>query len=421
MWFRVTGGNEPQVDAGDSHWPMSLDVDLLLRNGWRPLPFRQFIIKLHSRCNLTCDYCYVYALADQTWRTQPRTMSPGIVSVVADRIAEHARTHRLSQVSVIFHGGEPLLAGPGPVIDALRKIRAAVDARCRVDYSVQTNGTLLDEQVLDALQSAGVRIGLSVDGDAGAHNRSRRYADGRGSHDDVSRALRLLMERRAVYSGLLSVVNLDFDPIATYEALLAFEPPAISFLLPHGNWSSPPPGRPDSALAPYAEWLTAVFDRWYGAPTRETRIRLFEEIIHLLLGGVSATEAVGLTPTSLIVVETDGSIEQSDAIKSAYDGAAATGLHVTRDCFDTALHLPQIAARQIGLAALSDKCLSCRVKKICGAGLYAHRYRDGTGFRNPSVYCEDLYALIMHIRRRLRADLPSGGPLRLEGRGDLDA
>jgi uncharacterized protein len=398
------------VGKARPEWPATLDVPQLIAAGWQPTPFRQFILKLHSRCNLACDYCYMYELADQTWRTRPRLMSSAIVSVAADRIAEHARLHDLGDIRVIFHGGEPLLAGTDPVIDAVRKIRAAVDARVRVDSWVQTNGTLLHENALEALESLDIRIGVSLDGDVAGHDRSRRYANGRGSHDEVARALRLLMRRPRIYSGLLCVVDLRADPIATYDALLGFAPPTMDFLLPHGNWSSPPPGRPDSASAPYAEWLIAIFDHWYGAPSRETRIRLFEEIIQLLLGGSSATEAVGLTPTSLVVIETDGSIEQSDALKSAYDGAPATGLHIVRDSFDAALSLPQFAAMQLGLRALGDECLACPIRQICGAGLYAHRYRAGRGFRNRSVYCQDLYALIMHIRTRLISDLRVSQP-----------
>ena len=41
---------------------------LTLRAGWRPTPFRQFIVKIHSRCDLACDHCYVYATPDQRWR-----------------------------------------------------------------------------------------------------------------------------------------------------------------------------------------------------------------------------------------------------------------------------------------------------------------------------------------------------------------
>ena len=395
-------------DAGparQAEWPTALDVQERAAEGWRPTPFRQFILKMHSRCNLACHYCYVYELADQTWRAQPQAMSGALVPVVAGRIAEHAQAHGLGNIRVIFHGGEPLLTGAAPITGALGAIRTSVGADVQVDSWVQTNGTLLDNELLDQLEALDIRVGVSLDGDAASHDRSRRYANGRGSYDAVARGLRLLMRRPAIYSGLLCVVNLSADPIATYEAMLGFGPPLIDFHLPHGNWSSPPPGRPDSDTAPYAEWLITVFDRWYKSDPRETRIRLFEEIIHLLLGGKSAAEAIGLTPSSLVIIEADGSIEQSDTLKSAYNGAAATGLHVSRDSFDAALRLPQIAATQMGLAALGDECTRCPVRHVCGAGLYAHRYRAGSGFRNRSVYCNDLLALITHIQARLASDL----------------
>jgi uncharacterized protein len=391
-------------------WPATLDLARELAEGWQPVPFRQFILKLHSRCNLACSYCYVYELADQTWRSRPRTMSSAIVSVAALRIAEHARAHDLEAVRIIFHGGEPLLAGPEPLIEALRKIRAEVDARVRVDSWVQTNGTLLDEETLDVLEAHGIRVGVSLDGDEAAHDRNRRYANSRGSSDQVFTALHRLMKRPSIYSGLLCVVDLQSDPVATYEALLRFAPPAIDFLLPHANWSAPPPGRAGATPAPYAEWLIAAFDRWYDAPVRETRVRLFEEIVHLLLGGASASESVGLTPTSLLVIESDGSIEQSDALKSAYHAAAATGLHVAGDSFDAALMLPQVAATQLGWRALAEECLACPLHLVCGAGLYAHRYKMGAGFQNRSVYCPDLYALITYISARVQADLAARRP-----------
>jgi uncharacterized protein len=396
-------GNSPE--RAEQEWPATLDVNECLRSGWRPTPFRQFVIKLQGRCNLACDYCYVYELADQTWRSRPSMMAPGVATVVATRIAEHAREHNLSDVRVILHGGEPLLGGAIPVVEIVRKIREAVDARVRVDAWVQTNGTLLTERVLDIFEPLGIRIGVSLDGSASIHDQVRQHANGRGSYDDVVRALQALMGRPNLYSGLLCVVNLQADPIGTYESLLKYKPPVIDFLLPHGNWSSPPPGRPNSMLIPYAEWLIPIFDRWYGSPLRETRIRFFEEIIHLVLGGESASEAIGLTPTSLIVIETDGSIEQSDALKSSYHGAASTGLHVMRDPFDSAMFHPAIVARQLGLKALGEECLVCELRRICGGGLYAHRYRQGSGFRNRSVYCQDLYALISHIRSRLKGDL----------------
>src|ERR1019366_5519203 len=161
----VVQGAEYQATPAEPEWPATLDLHGAIAGGWRPAPFRQFIVKLRSRCNLACEYCYVYELADQTWRTRPKMMSSALVSVVAQRIAEHARDHRLSAVRVIFHGGEPLLGGPDPVIEAVRTIRAAVEARVQVDSWIQTNGTLLNEKTLHALEPLGIRVGVSLDGD----------------------------------------------------------------------------------------------------------------------------------------------------------------------------------------------------------------------------------------------------------------
>jgi uncharacterized protein len=384
-------------------WPNSLDVDGLLSAGWKPHPFRQFVLKLYGRCDLACDYCYVYEMADQRWRGRPAAMSPRTIDLVAARIAEHAVSHALPSVDVTLHGGEPLLAGPDRIGYAVRRIRTIVADRAGADarFNIHTNGVRLSPGYLRLFHELGLRVSVSLDGGEAAHDRHRRRADGRGSHAAVAQGLRELVAEpyRRLFSGLLCVVDLRNPPVETYESLLEFDPPALDFLLPHGNWSRPPPGRdPRSPQTPYADWLIAVFERWKSAPVRRTRIRLFEEIINVLLGGHSTTEGVGLSPVAVIGIETDGAIEQSDMLASAFDGAAATGLHVARDPFDSALRLPGVAARQLGADALSPTCRGCAVRRACGGGLYPHRYRAGEGFANPSVYCRDLYRVIAHIR-----------------------
>ena len=107
----------------------------------------------------------------------------------------------------------------------------------------------------------------------------------------------------------------------------------------------------------------------------------------------------------MIVVESDGAIEQTDALKLAYETAAATGLTVQANTFDDALAHPGVVARQIGVRALCATCRDCRIRDICGAGHYAHRFGNGNGFLNPTVYCADMVHLIDHITSRVAADL----------------
>jgi uncharacterized protein len=386
--------------ASAAEWPADLDVDRLLESGWRPTPFRQFILKLHSRCNLACDYCYMYEMADQGWRRQPRRMSRETIDRVAARIAEHTAAHDVSGVEVILHGGEPLLAGVEHIRYAVTALRSALDPGVDLVVRLQTNGVLLDRAFLRMFAELDVYVGVSVDGDAEGHDRHRRRASGKGTYSEVRAGLeRLTAPGYAhLFSGLLCTLDLANDPVGTYESLLGFSPPMLDFLLPHGNWDTPPPGW-SATGSPYGDWLVAVFDRWHAAPERETQIRLFSQIIRLVCGRPSRSESIGLSPVAIVVVETDGSIEQVDTLKSAYEGAAGTLLHTYRDSFDSALLLPFVAARQIGVRALSQECARCEIARICGAGLYPHRYRSGSGFRNPSVYCRDLYRLITHIRR----------------------
>lgn len=385
-------------------WPGDqLDVHALVKQGFRPVPFQQFVLKLHSRCDLSCTYCYVYEMADQSWRTRARQMPPAVLDQVCARIAEHVEQHRLARIEVIFHGGEPLLAGAEPLGRAATALRERVAAH--MDFGVQTNAVGLTGDVLDTLAEHEIRVGVSLDGTERAHDRHRRYLNGRGSYAQTVAGLRLLRSEpyRGLYSGVLCVVQPLEDPVETYEALLAHEPPRVDFLLPHANWSVPPPR--GGAAEPYGEWLTRVFDRWYDAPRRETRVRLFEEIINLVLGGQSRLESIGLSPVALLVIDTDGTLEQVDSLRSVYAGAAMTGLDVFNHSLDDALLHPAVVARQVGLLALAGTCLSCDIHEICGGGYYPHRYQEGTGFRHPSVYCPDLALLINHVVQRINADL----------------
>ncbi|MEU6840624.1 FxsB family cyclophane-forming radical SAM/SPASM peptide maturase [Streptomyces sp. NPDC046716] len=374
-----------------------------------PVPFRQFVLKVHGRCNLNCSYCYVYHAQDDSWRDRPARADEDVRRATARRIAEHVTTHGLRRVRIELHGGEPLLNGPEHVLAYVDAVRTAVPASCEVRATVQTNGTLLTASVLDRLATARVRVGLSLDGGLAAHNARRADHAGRPAWPAAHAAARRLAGRPGTYAGILCTVDLAADPLDVYRSLVALGPPGIDFLLPHGNWGAPPPGlgdrrparhRPDPA--PYGAWLADVFDAWWGAEDQgRVRVRLFHEILALLLGAPSTAEAVGLSPVAAVVVETDGAIEQVDSLRSAYAGAPATGRDVFRHSFDDALRHPGVAARQIGARALGAECRACPVGAVCGGGNYVHRYAPGSGFRHPSVYCADLERLIRHVAHAL--------------------
>ncbi|MFG1868182.1 FxsB family cyclophane-forming radical SAM/SPASM peptide maturase [Micromonospora arborensis] len=348
------------------------------------------MLKVHSRCDLSCDHCYVYQHADQTWRGRPVRMPPATVRAAAQRIAEHAREHELPVVHVVLHGGEPLLLGAVGLREVLVELRAAITPWTRLDLRMQTNGVLLDEELCRLFVDHEVHVGVSFDGDRAANDRHRVFAHGGSSHEQVRRALALLRqpEHRASYAGILCTIDVRNDPDRVYEALLAESPPRVDLLLPHATWDDPPL-RPGPGPTPYADWLGRLHRRWVD-DGRPVSIRLFEA----LRPGGGGTEAFGLAPADVLVIEADGSWEQVDSLKTAYHGAAGTGFDVFGHSVDDVARHPGVAVRQEGMAGLCATCRACPVVDQCGGGLYAHRWRTGSGFDNPSVYCADLLRLI---------------------------
>jgi uncharacterized protein len=394
--------------------------------------FDQFVVKLHSRCNLACDYCYVYELRDSGWRTRPRTMPAAVRDRLARRIAEHVRGNGLERVRVILHGGEPLLAGPEVVAGFCSSVREALDGSGAVlELAVQSNGLLLSEAMLDVLALHGVTVGVSLDGDREAHDRHRTYRAGRdgrraaGSHRQTAGALRQLNRRRFrhLFGGLLCTVDTANDPVRTYDALVSHRPPSVDFRLPHATWEDPPPREPGQD-ASYGRWLARAFDRWWQTG-RPVRVRLFDSLLSLCAararraGGaagapgaerahgspgagpmVSDSESVGVLPAAAVVIESDGTLSWTDSLKAVADGAADTGASVFSHSFDALLALPTVP--EYGVGRLSRECRACPVVDVCGGGIRAHRHGRGAGFDNPSVYCADLVYLIGHVDARMR-------------------
>lgn len=369
-------------------------------------PFRSFICKVASRCNLNCDYCYVYHHPDQSWRTQPQRMSLSTAGRLGERINEHAVAHGLAQVDFILHGGEPLLLG----VDYLRALcetvtRHAPDVRIR--WNGQTNGTAYTEEVLEFCREWEVSFGLSLDGPRMANDLHRLDHAGRSSFDAVERSLELLGRSGHLWGGILAVIDLRADPLETYSYFRSFNPPSIDFLLPLANHDSPPPGKEDPYATPYADWLLKVFDVWYAEKPQPIRIRRFRDIVALYLGSTRSSEEWGLQPVDFIVVETNGEIQAVDTLKTTYPGACDLGMNIFSHGFDNALSSPLVRSRQNNWATLCDTCRSCDLVRICGGGYFPQRYSSSNGFQNTSVYCADLMKLIRTVTGTVGADLRS--------------
>ena len=371
---------------------------------------RCFLLKVASRCNLACDYCYMYEHADQSWRNQPHMFSPETTGAVVARIGEYASDRQLERLSVVFHGGEPLLFGAPRLANLAAELRKAMPDGSRCDISLQTNGVLLTADALRTLADADIGISISLDGPRGVHDLHRLTPAGRSSHEETERALALLATRPEAFAGVIAVIDPQTRPrdVLTYFAQRPM--PSLDFLLPDATHVRQPVGR-DTDPHLYTRWLIEAFDVWFDEFS-ELPIRTFDSLLGAVCGEPSPTDAFGFGDVSLLTIETDGSYHDLDVLKITTEGRSALGMNVRDHAVNEACSAPALAehSRLLSLAGMSGQCRSCPEVTVCGGGAVPHRYSED-GFRHPSVYCDELLTLIRHVRTRMKKALASAWPL----------
>lgn len=380
---------------------------------------RQIVVKVHGRCNLNCEYCYMYNMADQSWRNSSKAMSVATARQTARRIVYYVREHGLTAISIVLHGGEPFLASQQifRIFAAVRRLLPGVV----VDISVQTNATLITEAWAELCLSLGITLGVSVDGDR-LDNALRLYHNGKSSHADTMRGLEILCRPRykKLLDAILCYVRYERNPIATHKFLSKFGVP-VDYLRPLGNWDDLPPGivpeEEEDGVNPYAKYYIRLFNYWIkhrGLP----QILLFDKILQLVTlysldlepAWYENIEMIGPWVMGAIAIDVDGNYALPDWFKSVKEGEDSLGLNVFDDGMTRALVGILMITQERGIPDGAPECQSCPIFKVCGGGLPSERAKvmaDGiVGYLNRSIYCGDLSELIVHIVTRINKARP---------------
>ena len=363
------------------------------------------LVKTASRCNIDCSYCYVYRGPDATWRLQPKRMPREVVAALGDRLVEQAGRQEAG-FAIVLHGGEPLLLGLDALAALLRGLRARLSPE-RHPISIQTNGTLLDHDLLDLFAETRTSVSVSIDGPPEANDLARLDHRGGSTCAATTRGIRLLAahpESDFLFAGTLSVIQPAVEPALVYGFLKALGTPSMDFLLQDGNHDRLPPGKAHFASTEYGRWLARLLDLYLSDPS-PVPIRVADDIIKLCLGGASRKEGRGKECHGILVIETNGEIRKNDTLRASFEGADRFGnrWNVTTTSLSSVLSSQEYIAYTDMQVPVSGRCRSCSLLDICGGGMPLYRWSTGRGYDNPSVYCHDHAVFIRHAVARLHA------------------
>ncbi len=259
-------------------------------------------------CNMRCVYCFYADVAARRPDLPMAVMSENTLEAAVENALHYAdgRCH------FVFQGGEPTLAGLGFFESAVRLQAKHNKKRVRISNAIQTNGLLLDGGWARFLHERRFLVGLSLDGDAHAHDALRKDAAGKGTYNRVTKAAALLAKHGCEYN-ILAVVTRSAarHARATYNHLkrhkfLQF----IACLDDLGGSSSAYSLTPEL----YGQFLCTVFDAYYEDFMREgyVSVRAFDNYIQLLMGHPPDSCAMSGRCAASPLVEHDGSVYPCD-------------------------------------------------------------------------------------------------------------
>jgi uncharacterized protein len=360
------------------------------------------LIKVASRCNINCSYCYVYNMGDDRWSQVSKFMTDETIEAICSSLNIISKNQK-KPFSVVLHGGEPFLLGKIRLRTLLSKIRNVLPYGYPI--SIQTNGVLIKNDLLDVCWEFRASVAISIDGPKHVHDKYRVGKNGEGSFEAVIKGFEILKshcQSDFLNAGLLAVVDPTSEPQEVYRFFKSLGPPSVDFLYKDGNHDRLPDDKVSVTSTEYGGWMSRLLDVYLNDP-QPLPIRVLDDMLKVLLGGTVTKEGLGITDFGIFIIDTDGTIMKNDTLKSSFNGADLFQNPINvKDCnileFLSSVDFEEYRKSQ---RPTSETCLSCPYLSLCGGGMILHRWSKLNKFDNISVYCSDQIHLIDHMQNVL--------------------
>jgi uncharacterized protein len=371
------------------------------------------VVKIASRCNLNCTYCYMYNKGDTTFLQQPKVISDETIDQLIKKILLHCETHKLEIFTIVLHGGEPLLAGMEKIKYFVEKAAQYSEGKnITIKFTIQTNGLLLTAGWCRFLSFYKIRLSISLDGVKEINDKFRVDHAGKGSYDKILKAVQIANLHYTLQPpSILSVLDINNNPVKALDHIVAIGAKSVDFLLPASNYKDLPPkpthGLFVNSLTPYGDWLSALYDHLKTIPPEKRPIiKLFHNLIAKIMGAEILSDIIGDDENHVLVIETNGDIEPIDMLKICGNGFTKGNINISSHTLDDAFSLKLAALYYNSHNILCEKCRACPILELCGSGFIVHRYAEANEFNNPTVYCKDYIKFITHIQTDIINSLP---------------
>ncbi len=362
-----------------------------------------------ATCNLACSYCF-FLDKELLYPNSKFRMSD---EVLENYIKQLIESHQTPQVTVAWQGGEPTLMG----LDFFRKAIALQEKYRKpgmtFENTIQTNGTLLNDEWGEFLKENNFLVGISIDGTERLHNAHRVDKGGKGTFNRVMRGLKILQKYGVEFNVLVAVnrVNADY-PLEIYKFFrdevkvdwLQFIP-VIERVNPDGyniynvgDSVTPRSVRPEQ----FGRFLIQIFDEWILNDVGKMFVQTFEATARNWMGMPSSGMCVFEETCGLgLAMEHNGDLYSCDHfVEPDYLLGNIQDMHM----MDMVMLEKQIEFGMDKRDGLPKYCQECEVRFACKGECPKNRFlTTPSGEAGLNYLCVGWKAFFHRVNNPLKA------------------
>lgn len=388
-----------------------------------PPRFHVLVKPTGATCNLDCAYCF-FLSKEMLYPGSRFRMADDLLETYIRQLIEG---HRTNEVSIAWQGGEPTLMGLPFFRRAVELAEKYRRPEMTFEFTIQTNGTLLNEEWGEFLAANNFLVGISIDGPRDLHDLYRYDKGGGPTFDRVMHGLDVLKRHGVEWNVLCTLHRNNADrPLEVYrffrdelgaqymqfipivERLAIGDAPALDPTAPWTSWRDRPLYTQTGEMVTersvtaeqYGRFLTTIFDEWVRRDVSRVYVQMFDVALANWVGVPSGLCVHSRTCGAALAVEHNGDLYSCDHfVEPAYRLG-----NIRED------HLIELVASERQQRFGQDKfdtlpgyCRVCDVRFACHGGCPKDRFiQTPDGEPGLNYLCAGYKAFFHHVDSAMR-------------------
>lgn len=359
-----------------------------------------FIVKLTGACNLRCSYCYHY-------NNMENNQKHFNMDVMSDKVLEQTIKKLIEMnnryVNFIWHGGEPLLAG-------IEKFKKIIDYQNRykgsklVINSVQSNGTLMNDEWAKFFAENKFHVGISLDGPKELHTKNRTTF---GSNSDLLyqetlNSIKLLIKFKVSFGVLTVLTKHSLQYIQEIHDFYFRNGITGVGFLPAVTLDNTGKVNSEVSISPndYAHFIISFFDIWSQSQETNLKIREFDEYIRGFLNVEHRLCRFCDSCKNYFTVYPDGSIYLCDNFPLTDEFKVGTVYNQKEDILKSENYITFLSK----VNKVPASCKKCSYFKVCNGDCKYSRFIVDNDFHKEGYFCQAYKKIYPHVEKAVKSN-----------------